>query len=162
MSQSSQPPLQTLSRATRRYHVTALALILLTAFATLAAYPELPSVVPAHVDGHTTFAPKWALFLYTPCLMVGIVSMFVALPWLSPKRFETNSIRPPYLYVLLVILSLLTYSQLLVLFSGLGGNVDVRHAVAGGLGLLLALLGIRLVATISKGKLEDSRKQTSH
>lgn len=161
MSQSIEPLLQKLPRGTRRYHVTALALILLTALATLMAYPQLPTVVPAHwdVESHTnTFAPKWALFLYTPCLMVGIVSMFIALPWLSPKRFETNSLRPPYLYILLVILSLLTYSQLLVLFSGLGGNVDVRHAVGGGLGLLLALLGTRVVSAACKGKLDDLRK----
>jgi uncharacterized membrane protein len=161
MSQSIKPLLQRLPRGTRRYHVTALALILLTALATLMAYPQLPTVVPAHLDveSHTsTFAPKWALFLYTPCLMVGIVSMFIALPWLSPKRFETNSLRPTYLYVLLVILSLLTYSQLLVLFSGLGGNVDVRQAVAGGLGLLLALLGTRVVTAACKGKLDALRK----
>ena len=161
MSQSSRPPFHNLSRATRGYHLTALALIFLTALATFAVYPQLPSVVPAHwdVDGHTnSFAPKWALFLYTPCLMIGIVSMFIALPRLSPRRFETNSLRPSYLYVLLVILSLLTYSQLLVLLSGLGGNVDVSQAVSGGLALLLALFGSRALVAAWKGKLAESRK----
>jgi uncharacterized membrane protein len=128
----------------QRYYLGAAVVIFATAIGTIIAYPYLPSVVPLHWDaqGHTpAWGPKWSLFLYTPCLMAGIELMFIALPWLSPKRFELNSFRPTYLYIMIVIVALLAYSQLLVLLSGLGVNVDVNRAVAGGAGLLAVLLG---------------------
>jgi uncharacterized membrane protein len=127
-----------------RYHLAAASLILLSTAATLAAYSRLPNIVPAHWGAQADanpFGPKWSLFLYTPGLMIGILLMFITLPRISPRRFEMNSSRPSYRYIMLVIIALLSYSQLLVLLSGLGWNVDVAHATGGGVCLLLALLG---------------------
>jgi uncharacterized membrane protein len=73
--------------------------------------------------------------------MLGILLMFVALPWLSPKKFKVNSFRPTNLYIMVVIVALLAYSQLLVLSSGLGWDVDANRALAGGVCLLIALFG---------------------
>lgn len=127
-----------------RYYLGAAAVILATFVGTVIAYPQLPSLVPLHWDVQgplNSWGPKWSLFLYMPGLMVGILLMFVALPWISPKRFEGNSFRPAYLYIMIVIVALLSYSQLLVLFSGLGMNVDVTRAIEGGICLLIALVG---------------------
>jgi hypothetical protein len=124
----------------RRYYLLAAALILLSAVPTLLVYPQLPSVVP--LQGETNaFGPKWSLFLYTPGLMIAILLMFIALPRISVRRFQMNSSQPSYLYVMIVIVTLLSYSQILLLLSGLGWNVDVRQGMAGGVCLLSVLLG---------------------
>ena len=124
----------------RRYYVTAAALILLSALPTLLLYPQLPSVVPLHPES-SAFGPKWSLFLYTPGLMIGILLMFIALPRISGTRFQMNSSQPSYLYVMIVIVTLLSYSQILVLLSGLGWNVNETWGLAGGACLLIVLIG---------------------
>jgi Predicted integral membrane protein len=126
----------------QRYYVGAAGVILATLLGTIVAYPQLPKFVPVHWDAHgNSWGPKWSLFLYTPGLMLGILLMFVALPWLSPKKFKMNSFRPTNLYILVMIVALLAYSQLLVLSSGLGWEVDADRALAGGVCLLIALFG---------------------
>jgi uncharacterized membrane protein len=130
--------------APQRYYFGAAAVVAVTVIATLIAYPQLPGLVPMHAGPHghmNDWGPKWSLFLYTPALMIGIVSMFVVLPRLSPKRFQMNSFRPAYLYIMIVIVALLAYSQLLVLLSGLGITVEVTRALAGGVCLLITLFG---------------------
>jgi immunity protein, SdpI family len=126
----------------QRYYLGAASLIFATLLGTIVAYPQLPKLVPIHWDAHgNSWGPKWSLFLYTPGLMLGILLMFVALPWLSPKKFKVNSFRPTNLYIMVVIVALLAYSQLLVLSSGLGWDVDANRALAGGVCLLIALFG---------------------
>jgi hypothetical protein len=123
----------------KRYYLAAAALILLSALPTLLVYPQLPSVVP--LQGETNaFGPKWSLFLYTPGLMIGILLMFIAVPRIPVRRFQMNSSQPSYLYVMIVIVALLSYSQILVLLSGLGWNVNEKWGLAGGLWLLMLLL----------------------
>jgi hypothetical protein len=123
----------------RRYYVAAAALILLSALPTLLVYPQLPSVVPLQGES-SAFGPKWSLFLYTPGLMIGILLMFMTLPRISGSRFQMNSSQPSYLYVMMVIFTLLSYSQILVLLSGLGWNVNEKWGLAGGACLLMVLL----------------------
>lgn len=143
----------------RRYYLGAVVVILATVIGTMVAYPHLPSVVPVRWDpeGHIHgLGPKWSLFLYTPSLMTGIVLMFVALPWLSRKRFEGNSFRPTYLYLMIVIVALLSYSQLLVLIAGLGVDVDVNRAIEGGICLLILLLG-HAMGKVALRRLREAR-----
>jgi hypothetical protein len=124
-----------------RYYLAAAALILLSALPTLLLYPQLPSVVPLQGDSNA-FGPKWSLFLYTPGLMMGILLMFIAVPRILPvRRLQMNSSQPSYLYVMIVIVTLLSYSQILVLLSGLGWDVDQNWGMAGGICLLMLLLG---------------------
>jgi len=128
----------------QKYYLGAAAVILATLVGTLVAYPQLPNVVPIHWDaqGHVNgWGPKWSLFFYGPGMMLGIVLLFSALPWLSPKRFEVDSFRATYLYIMIVIVALLAYVQLLILVSSLGVAIDVSRAVEGGVCLLIALLG---------------------
>jgi uncharacterized membrane protein len=128
----------------RRYYLGAAAVILATLAGTSVAYPQLPNIVPIHWDiqGHVNgWGPKWSLFLYGPSLMVFIVLMFSALPWLSPRKFEVDSFRATYLYIMIMTVALLAYCQLLILISALGFAVDVSRALEGGVCLLIALLG---------------------
>lgn len=128
----------------QRYYLGAAAVILATLAGTLVAYPQLPNIVPIHWDaqGHVNgWGPKWSLLTYGPGLMLFIVLMFSALPWLSPKKFEVDSFRATYLYIMIVIVAMLAYCQLLILIAALGVVLDISRAVEGGVCLFIALLG---------------------
>lgn len=128
----------------RKYYLGAAAIILATLAGTIIAYPHLPQIVATHwdVSGHANgWSPKWSLVLYEPGLMLGVVLLFFAIPWLSPKKFEVDSFRATYLYIMIMIVALLAYGQLLILISGLGVVLDVSRALEGGICLMFALMG---------------------
>src|SRR5580704_16176518 len=115
----------------QKYYLGAAAVILATLVGTIVAYPQLPNIVPVHWDVHGQvdgWGPKWSLFVYGPGFMLGIVLLFSALPWLSPKKFEVDSFRATYLYIMIIIVALLAYVQLLILASALGVAIDVSRA----------------------------------
>jgi uncharacterized membrane protein len=74
-------------------------------------------------------------------MMLGIILLFSALPWLSPKKFEVDSFRSTYLYIMVMIVAMLAYCQLLIVISALGVALDVSRAIEGGVCLMIALLG---------------------
>lgn len=132
----------------QKYYGGAAAVILAVLAGTLVAYPSLPSVVPIHWDAHghvNGWGPKWSLFLYGPGGMLSIVLIFSVLPWLSPKKFEVDSFRATYLYIMIIVVAMMAYSNLLILMSALGSLagivLDVTRAVEGGVCLLIALMG---------------------
>lgn len=128
----------------QRYYLGAAAVIAATLAGILVAYPHLPASVPVHWNAHgevNGWGPKWSLFLYGPGMMALFLLLMVALPWLSPKKFEMESFRPTYLYIMIVIIAMMAYIQILILISALGLVLDVSRAVEGGVCLLFALLG---------------------
>ena len=128
----------------QRYYLGAAAVILATLAGTLMAYPSLPNVVPIHWDAHgqvNGWGPKWSLLLFGPAVMAFVVLVTAALPWLSPKKFEVDSFRDTYLYIMIVIVATLAYIQILILLSSLGMALDVGRAIEGGVCLLITLLG---------------------
>ena len=132
----------------QRYYLGAAVVILAVLFGTAVAYPSLPNIVPMHWDAHGTvngWEPKWSLFLFGPGTMLVIVLMFAALPWLSPKKFEVDSFRATFLYIMIVIVAMMAYCHILLLLSALGSlasvGLDMTRAITGGVCLLIALLG---------------------
>jgi uncharacterized membrane protein len=132
----------------QRFYGGAAVVILAVLAGTLVAYPSLPNVVPIHWDAHgqvNGWGPKWSLILYGPGGMLLMVLMFAALPWLSPRKFEVDSFRATYLYIMIVIVAMMAYCQGLILLAALGslsGVVfDITRAIVGGVCLLIALLG---------------------
>jgi uncharacterized membrane protein len=132
----------------QRFYGGAAVVILAVLAGTLVAYPALPNVVPIHWDAHgqvNGWGPKWSLFLYGPGGMLLIVLMFAALPWLSPKKFEVDSFRATYLYIMIVIVAMMACCQGLILLAALGSlsgvAFDISRAIEGGVCLLMALLG---------------------
>lgn len=128
----------------QRYFLGAAAVILATFAGTLVAYPQLPAIVPMHWNAHgqvDSWGAKWSLLVYTPGIMIAMVGLFAVLPWLSPKKFEVDSFRPTYLYIMIVLVAMFAYIQILSLLSALGLALDVGRAAEGGIGLLIALLG---------------------
>jgi len=128
----------------RKYYIMGAALIAVVLAATAVAYPHLPNTIPTHWDAHGNvngWSAKWTLFATVPGMMAAILLLFAALPWLSPKRFEVDSFRSTYLYIMVVILAMMTYMHALMLAAGLSWAVDVSRAIEGGVCLLIALLG---------------------
>jgi uncharacterized membrane protein len=128
----------------QKYYLGAAAVILAAFAGTVVAYPQLPAVVPLRWDAHGNvngWGPKWSLFLYGPGLMALFVLLFSALPWLSPKKFEIDSFRATYLYIMMTLVALLAYIHLLVLGAALGVTLDMSRAIMGGVCLLIALMG---------------------
>jgi uncharacterized membrane protein len=132
----------------RKYYLGAAAVILAVLFGTAVAYPSLPSIVPMHWDAHghvNGWGPKWTLFLFGPGAMLLMVLTFSALPWLSPKKFEIDSFRATYLYIMIMVVAMMAYFQILVLLSALGSLagvvLDMTRAITGGVCLMIALLG---------------------
>jgi uncharacterized membrane protein len=128
---------------TRTYYIIGTLLIAAVLAATAVAYPHLPNTIPMHWDAHGNvngWGAKGMLFIDTG-IMAGILLLFVVLPWLSPKQFEMDSFRSTYLYIMVMILTLLAYVHALVLAAGLSMAIDMTRAVEGGLCLLIALLG---------------------
>ena len=129
---------------TRHAWTIAIAITALVWAGTAVAYPRLPERVPIHwnlsgeVDGWGD--RSWAAFL-TPALMLGMLGLFAALPWLSPRRFEIDGSNPAYRFILLLIVALFGYIQALTILAGLGGAVDVGRALVAGICLTMAMLG---------------------
>jgi uncharacterized membrane protein len=121
--------------------------VLLTAAAlaaTVAAYPQLPGLVPTHFNIHgqpTGYGPKWALYILGPGLMAGIVLFTRLLPWLSPKQFEVESFRSTYIQIMLMTVAVWAYIDGVILWAGVGHSVNEGRAILGGVCLLFALLG---------------------
>jgi uncharacterized membrane protein len=119
-------------------------LIIATFVATMFVYPDLPASVPTHWDIHNRvngWSPKWMLFVLGPGMMLALSALFLALPWLSPKQFEVDSFRSTYLFIMLLVVTLMAYVQALILWVALGHAIDVGRAIMGGLCLMFALLG---------------------
>jgi uncharacterized membrane protein len=129
---------------TRTYYIIAAALIAAVLATTAVAYPYLPNIIPMHWDAHghvNGWGAKWTLLVIDPGVMLALLLLFSALPWLSPKHFEVDSFRSTYLYIMVVTLAMLVYIHALILAASLGWLVDVSRAVEGGVCLLLALMG---------------------
>jgi len=128
----------------RKYYVTGVLLIAATIVATAIVYSRLPNMVPVHWDfkGQANgYSPKWELFLMLPGIMAGIMVLFRFMPWLSPQRWEVDSFRSTYLYIMLVVLGMMTCLQIVTLWAGLGTQINAGRIVLGLVSLLFALLG---------------------
>src|SRR5215469_6882231 len=133
-----------MNNTNQRYFLGAAAVILATLAGTVAAYPHLPGTVPVHWNAHGQidgWAPKWTLFLWGPGVMTFMVALFAALPWLSPKKFEVDSFRSTYLYIMIILVVMAAYIQVLMILAALNVALDTSRAVVGGVCLLIALLG---------------------
>jgi len=127
----------------RNYYLIAALLIAATLIVTLILYPGLPNRIPMHWNWHgqvNRYGDKLEIFLM-PAAMVVVVFLFAAMPWLSPRRFEVNTFRSTYLYVLLLALAFMGYIHALHLWAAFSRPLDINRAVLGASFLLLTLFG---------------------
>ena len=124
----------------RSYYVLGFSLIVAVLLLTAVAYPHLPQRVPmqGNVNG---WDAKWKLFVIDPVIMAGIMLLFYVLPWLSPKRFEVDTFRSTYLFIMVAVMALIACMHIVILAPALSWRIDASRAVVGAVSLLTALLG---------------------
>ncbi len=129
---------------TRFYWTLALVIVLATAAATAIVYPQLPQRIPTHwnikgeIDGYGD--KTWAAFLL-PGAMLGLLALFRALPWLSPKPFTMDTFRSTFAFLVALITAFFAYVHGLMLWAGLVGPLDISRMLLGGMCAVFALMG---------------------
>jgi uncharacterized membrane protein len=129
----------------KRSHLIVCALlVVLCEAATMLLYSQLSEPVATHwnasgvVDG---YSPRWTLFFGIPGLMLGMIALFHALPWLSPRRFEVGSFAPTSSYLMVLVVGFLAYIHFVILWKGIGRELDISRAVLGAISLLILATG---------------------
>jgi len=122
----------------------AVGLVVAAVVGSVAAYSFLPERLPMHwnvrgeVDG---WGSKSFAVAFLPSVMVGLLALFLALPWLSPRQFTLDTFRSTYEYIVALVLGLCLYIHALTLWAGWSGRLDVSRAIVGGVCLMFAAMG---------------------
>lgn len=122
-------------------------LVVLVFGGTLAVYGELPARVPIHwnlqgqADG---FGPRWHTLAVFPAVMLGLLGLTAALPWLSPRRFEVNGSNNAYLQIMLVVLVFLAYIHFVTLAAALGRAWNMNAMIMGAVCAMFVAMALPL------------------
>jgi uncharacterized membrane protein len=126
-----------------RFIAVCIVLIALVSAVTWHYFPALPERIPVHwnaageVDGH---GPRAMLWLLGPGLMTLVALLGLALPRLSPRRYDVTAFESTWLYSTGVVVVLLAYVHMLVLIVATGGQVPMDRAVPAGMCIVLILV----------------------
>jgi uncharacterized membrane protein len=129
---------------TRLYVILSIALTAGALAVTLLLYPQMPDKIPTHwniegkIDGYGDKA--WAAFLM-PVILTGLLALFAALPWLSPKQFAVDTFRSTYWFIVLVVTAALVFIHGLTMWAALSGPVDITRPLLAGLLVMFGLMG---------------------
>lgn len=132
---------------TRIYVILSIVLTVGALAASLILYPQLPEKIPTHwniqgeIDGYGQ--KEWAAFL-VPGIMLGLLLMFWALPYLSPKQFAVDHFRTTYWFIATVVLGMTAFIHGLTLWAALADQqqpVDITRLMLAGLLIMFALIG---------------------
>jgi len=124
--------------------MTGFLIVVVAIAAAVIAYPQLPAYVPSHWGFHgevNGYAPRWTVPIVLPAIMILVMLLYVAIPWLSPRRFEVEGFRTTYEFIMLLGVLFLGYIHLLIIWTALGHHLDMSRTVMAGVCLLLALIG---------------------
>jgi uncharacterized membrane protein len=133
----------------RRTFVLSLVLCALMGAVSLFAWDRIQpgTPLPIHwgVDGAADgFAPKEVALLLLPGVALALSLLFVVVPFLEPRR--TNLVRSfgTYRVIWLGVVALMAMLHAAMVSVALGAELSIDRVVAGGVGLLFALIGDRL------------------
>lgn len=112
--------------------------------ATIWLYPRLPAQVPIHWDMNgqaNRYAPRfWGAAMW-PLLIFGLAVLTVALPAISPRRFEIKPFAGIYGALMLVIQGVMLVIGMTALLVGAGFALPLSTIVPLAVGVLLMVLG---------------------
>jgi uncharacterized membrane protein len=121
-----------------------LGLVVLAFVLVAAVYDRLPEYVPTHwnADGvvDRKMAKPWGPFVL-PLTMAGVFALLLALPCISPRKYEMEPFRRAYGMIQLGILGFAFVMNVLVLLAGLGWAVPVNRLLPVGIGAVLVIIG---------------------
>ncbi len=107
----------------------------------------LPEKIPTHwglegeADAWTSRDGVWIHLALIPGVMVGMLLLTLALPWLSPRKFSIESFRSTYDYIMALVIFLFAYIQGVFLAAQLQTGIDLLTWLIGGMLLILAAMG---------------------
>jgi uncharacterized membrane protein len=107
----------------------------------------LPAKVPTHwnikgvADAWTTREDAWKYLLIMPGVMVLMLGLTLALPWLSPKKFDVDRFAPTYHYIMFLVQFLFGYLTLVIIAASMDRGYDIGRMFAEGFFIFWALLG---------------------
>lgn len=107
-------------------------------------YPSLPETIPVHWDAAgkvNGYGGRWQLWLAGPVLMTGMLLFAIAIPWLSPKKFEVQGFAGTYSYIMATVVALFSGIELLMLCAALGVRVEALRVAPALIFLLLIFIG---------------------
>jgi uncharacterized membrane protein len=110
-------------------------------------FGELPDPTPVHfnIRGEAdSWVPRDRVLPYLllpPGVMAVMILLGLVLPWLSPRKFDVESFRPTFEYVMLLMVCLFGYIHLSLLITYLRPDLGGIRLMVGGLILFFAFLG---------------------
>ena len=125
------------------YFLIAAAMIVATLVVTVVLYAHLPDQIPEHWNfkGEIDhYGSRQSIFML-PGIMAAALLLFAVLPWLSPKRFELETFRSTYLYLMILVLALIAYFHALILWAAFSRPLNMPRSLMGALFLFLILIG---------------------
>lgn len=131
-------------RPTIKTEFIPLALLILTVFASIFFYNNLPERIATHwnfagqVDG---WGSGQAQAIFFPLLIVGMYILFLLIPYLDPKKERYEQFNKIYHIFKSIILALIVVIYLVVGLNGLGYNLPVGVIIPGLIGLLFIVIG---------------------
>jgi uncharacterized membrane protein len=129
---------------TRKLFISELLMIAAAVIATVLLYPHLPAHVATHwgLNGQPNgFSPKDALWALGPGILVLILVLGAAMPWLSPRRFGVVNFRSTYNFIMLAVFLMMAYCYGIILWAAAGLHIDIARFVIGAACLLIAAIG---------------------
>lgn len=119
-----------------------------TGYVWLFQFERLPDPMPTHwnIRGEPDqWMPRdraFALnFLLSPLLMVLMIGLTVALPWLSPRGFRIDTWRSTFEYMMFLVSGLFGFIHVCLVFSSLDPKWNLGFALVSGMFLFFALMG---------------------
>ena len=123
-----------------------LCLLMILAMAAVTAYyyPSVPETIPVHWDAAgkvNGYGGRWQLWLTGPGTMACILLLAVAMPWLSPKKFEVQSSPQTYSYMMVMVVALFGGIEIIMLCSALGVRLEIARVLPALTFLALIFIG---------------------
>jgi uncharacterized membrane protein len=130
--------------STRRTLVIAGLIFLALAIYSLIVASGLPDIVPTHWNVHNQpdqFGSKWTAVLIMPGVMAMMMLLIVALPALSPKKFEIDTFRGTFNYIMLLVMAMQAALGFTILEATKGHQVRMDRILLAIIFLFFGLLG---------------------
>ncbi len=105
---------------------------------------RLPDRVPTHWNIHNQvdqYGSKWTAILMGPLMILFGMLLTVALPKLSPKKYEIEKFEATYSYSMVLVSGLFLFISVLILKATAGGIKDIGGIMMTGMFLFFAFLG---------------------
>lgn len=131
-------------KPTIKTEIIPLAAIIVSTIASFYFYAHFPESVPTHWDfqGEVNgWSPSWVAAFVFPAVAVGVYFLFLALPYLDPKKERYTQFSKVYHVfkgMIVVFMSLVYFAASL---NGLGYNVPIQTYVPFLIGLMFIVLG---------------------